>query len=231
MDPAGNGPPDARSNRGESPAIAAPSSRADRALLGMKRCGAAVAKAVGRLTSKALGKLWRAAWAHPAPTFGASLAGLAIVILAMVPSADGYYTTGLKGGGGRQADLECLALNIYHEARGEPRYGKFAVGHVVINRAKDPRFPNDICAVVKQGGEAPLNNCQFSWWCDGRSDDPLDARAWLESKAAASLVYGGRVTDPTGGAMWYHADFVAPSWRSSLTEGHKIGRHIFYHPN
>ena len=197
----------------------------------MKRCAAAAARAVGGLVALSLRKLWRAAWARPAPALGASLAGLSIVILALVPSADGYYTTGLNGTVDRQADLECLALNIYHEARGEPRYGKFAVGHVVINRAKDPRFPNDICAVVKQGGEAPLNNCQFSWWCDGRSDDPLDIQAWLESKAAASLVYGGRVMDPTGGAMWYHADFVEPSWRSSLTEGHKIGRHIFYHPN
>ena len=72
--------------------------------------------------------------------------------------------------------LRCMALNIYHEARGEPIEGKIAVGHVVLNRAASRRFPGQICAVVKQGGENRRYRCQFSWWCDGRSDRPPRCR-------------------------------------------------------
>ena len=43
--------------------------------------------------------------------------------------------------------VECLAKNIYHEARGEPANGKQAVAHVVLNRVNRNDFPNTICAV------------------------------------------------------------------------------------
>lgn len=121
---------------------------------------------------------------------------------------------------------DCLALNIYHEARGEPRKGQLAVAMVVMNRVKDLRFPNSVCEVIKDGGEA--RGCQFSWWCDGRSDRPSDRAAWLESSILADEVLAGDVSDPSGGALWYHADHIEPRWRMSITKGPKIGRHIFY---
>ena len=62
----------------------------------------------------------------------------------------------------------CVALTMYWEARGEGRKGMLAVGSVVLNRVDDDRFPDSACGVVYQGGETPP--CQFSWWCDGRSD-------------------------------------------------------------
>ncbi len=46
-------------------------------------------------------------------------------------------------------ELECLALTIYFEARGEPDQGKIAVGHVVMNRASHPQFPHKVCEVVQ----------------------------------------------------------------------------------
>jgi hypothetical protein len=124
--------------------------------------------------------------------------------------------------------LECLALNIYHEARGEPDAGKIAVGQVVMNRVADPNFPNEVCAVVKQTGRIFTDRCHFSWWCDGLSDRPTEVRAWHEAQGLAQEILAGRVADPTGGALWYHADSVAPDWRTKLTPLSKIGRHQFY---
>ncbi len=125
-------------------------------------------------------------------------------------------------------EIRCLALNIYFEARSEPEAGKRAVGHVVMNRVKSARFPGTVCEVVRQGGELRRNRCQFSWWCDGRSDKPLNKREWHKSSELALAVYWGRTEDPTAGALWYHADYVKPSWRKEFERGPKIGRHIFY---
>ncbi|MET0009100.1 MAG: cell wall hydrolase [Candidatus Thiodiazotropha sp. 6PLUC9] len=125
-------------------------------------------------------------------------------------------------------ELQCLALNIYFEARSESVKGQHAVGHVVMNRVAHRGFPNTICDVVKQGGEVRRNRCQFSWWCDGRSDEPANRKAWLKSLDLAYDIYLGRVSDPTRGALWYHADYVSPKWSKALTMVTKIGQHIFY---
>ena len=128
-------------------------------------------------------------------------------------------------------ELDCLALNIYFEARGESDLGKIAVGYVVLNRVADTRFPGTVCAVVQQGGEKTLHRCQFSWWCDGRSDSPRDSQAWGHVKAVARKVYWGFSPDPTAGSLWYHAAHVSPSWGKTLTRGPKIGQHLFYSDN
>jgi spore germination cell wall hydrolase CwlJ-like protein len=125
-------------------------------------------------------------------------------------------------------NLDCLALNIYHEARGEPRDGQVAVGQVVMNRVGDAEFPGQVCEVVRQGGERQRDRCQFSWWCDGRSDQPKDLAAWTGSKDLARLILKGALADPTGGALWYHADYVAPDWDMDIVTRGKIGRHVFY---
>ena len=127
-----------------------------------------------------------------------------------------------------EQQLDCLALNIYHEARGEPSEGKLAVGHVVMNRVADRRFPGSVCAVVRQGGFKRRWRCQFTWWCDGRSDDPNELAAWEDSLYYARKVLWRATEDPTRGALWYHADHVAPAWRKQKVEGPKIGKHIFY---
>ncbi len=125
-------------------------------------------------------------------------------------------------------EIECLALNIYFEARGEPEVGQLAVGHVVMNRVASARFPGTVCGVIRQGGELRRYRCQFSWWCDGRSDRPRNKRLWEKSAELALNVYWGRSADPTEGALWYHADYVKPYWRKEFERGPKIGRHIFY---
>ena len=124
--------------------------------------------------------------------------------------------------------LDCLALNIYHEARGESLDGQVAVAQVVMNRVGDPGFPGQVCEVVRQGGERPMDRCQFSWWCDGRGDLPDDLAAWTGSKDLARRILAGSVEDPTGGALWYHAVHVSPDWEMDIIRQAKIGRHIFY---
>lgn len=125
-------------------------------------------------------------------------------------------------------EVLCLALNIYFEARSEPKQGQLAVGHVVMNRVANKHYPNTVCEVVQQGGENRLNHCQFSWWCDGRSDKPLNRVAWEDSMDIAYTVYTGESKDPTNGSLWYHADYVEPYWKNSLSVSVKIGQHIFY---
>ena len=125
-------------------------------------------------------------------------------------------------------EITCLAQNIYFEARSEPVDGMLAVGHVVLNRVVSDRFPDTVCNVVRQGGERRRHRCQFSWWCDGRSDKPHDKVAWNAARLIAWFVYNGQTEDPTGGALWYHADYVNPYWREAFVAGPQIGRHIFY---
>jgi hypothetical protein len=127
-------------------------------------------------------------------------------------------------------EIGCLALNVYFEARSEPIKGQHAVAHVVLNRVADPRFPESACEVVRQGGQKKKAGCQFSWFCDGLSDDPVNGRLWRQSYDVALAVYWGKSEDPTEGALWYHADYVSPAWRHDFDEGPTIGRHIFYHP-
>ena len=130
-----------------------------------------------------------------------------------------------------QNELRCLALNIYFEARSEPESGQRAVGHVVMNRVAHPKYPDSACKVVQQGGEKILHRCQFSWWCDGQPDRPMDQEAWVKSLRLAWKVYFGVLEDTTGGALWYHATYVKPYWSDSLLKGDRIGQHVFYLEN
>ncbi|MEM7225469.1 MAG: cell wall hydrolase [Pseudomonadota bacterium] len=185
-------------------------------------------KSIGRLPP--LRKLRRrlGPLARPVAALAAVLAATVAIAYLVRPSVyPGPQIAELAG----DEQAACLALNIYHEARGEPDRGKLAVGHVVLNRVRDKRFPNEICAVIKDGGELPHNRCQFSWWCDGRSDKPADQIAWADSQAMAAKILSGAAKDPTGGALWYHADHVAPQWRERLVAGPQIGRHQFYLSN
>jgi spore germination cell wall hydrolase CwlJ-like protein len=123
--------------------------------------------------------------------------------------------------------LRCLALAVYFEAGGEPQAGKQAVAHVVLNRAQHAGFPGGVCSVVQQGGGQ--RQCQFGWYCDGRSDQPTSARMWQSAQDVAREVLAGQVDDPTGGAL-YFAPVRAkrPAWTQHLTQIARIGGHVFY---
>lgn len=127
-------------------------------------------------------------------------------------------------------ELLCLALNIYHEARSEPLSGQIAVARVTLNRVASKSFPSSICGVVRQGGEK-LHHCQFSWWCDGKPDHPTEPEAWRRALEISQRVLADEVSDPTHGALYYHADYVRPSWSHHYQCTSHIGRHLFYRPS
>lgn len=133
------------------------------------------------------------------------------------------------------AEHECLAKNIYFEARNQSVAGKVAVSHVVFNRVNSKRFPDTICGVVYQGvknndGSMKRHMCQFSWYCDGLSDAPKDQDAWEAAQVLASeaLVLHQQGYDGTDGSMWYHAKNVKPNWRSDFNFVGQIDDHLFY---
>jgi Cell Wall Hydrolase len=129
----------------------------------------------------------------------------------------------------REREVDCLALNIYFEARSESRLGKLAVAAVTLNRVVAPAFPDSVCAVVNQGEERGRHLCQFSWRCDGLTDTPANVAAWLDARSVAQQALGPpRVADPTGGALWYHADHVRPDWAREMRLQARIGHHLFY---
>lgn len=124
--------------------------------------------------------------------------------------------------------LTCLALNVYYEARSEPMDGQYAVAHVVLNRVADDAFPDDACKVVKQGYHKGRHRCQFSWYCDGKSDNPKDKMSWIVAQVVAYNTLYGYHKDNTHGATHYHATYVSPYWRKHYDKTVAHGSHIFY---
>jgi spore germination cell wall hydrolase CwlJ-like protein len=131
-----------------------------------------------------------------------------------------------------QAEIEviCLAKNIYFESRNQPLVGRLAVAQVTLNRRNSPKFPSTLCKVVKQYrwvGERKV--CQFSWYCDGKSDTPKNKERWYGAlqEAAFILTDNGKF-DIVNGALWYHADYTKPVWAKKLRKTVQINEHIFY---
>ena len=121
-------------------------------------------------------------------------------------------------------EQHCLALNMYWEARGEGRQGMIAVGWTVLNRVRSRQFAATPCEIIRQGGEQPP--CQFSWWCDGKSDLPRDQNSWRSAQIIAADLLVNPPPDPTHGALYFHSTSIRPPWQRDRTV--QIGRHVFY---
>lgn len=151
----------------------------------------------------------------------------------------------------RDPEALCMALNIYYESRSDNLAGQYAVADVVLNRMHDDRYPNTVCEVIKEGpvreswktkqdpdlSESdriynPVRNmCQFSWYCDGKSDEPKDETGWAQAQyVAGNIMYNGKYRGISEGATHYHATYVKPKWRFDRGMNHigRIGSHIFY---
>lgn len=127
----------------------------------------------------------------------------------------------------------CLALNVYHEARGEPLTGQHAVAQVTYNRAK--RDPKDVCNEV-------FKPKQFSWAnplteVSGKERErrskqfvPTDEKAWAIARSIAYHTIKGNLPDFTNGATFFHVKTVRPIWRHSFERVYiaGVGRHLFY---
>ncbi|GMQ90836.1 MAG: hypothetical protein BMS9Abin11_0141 [Gammaproteobacteria bacterium] len=127
-------------------------------------------------------------------------------------------------------DLTCLALNIYHESRGEPTKGQFAVAVVTLNRVASRRYPNSICEVVYQQNWDRIRKRKvgaFSW-TEFRKLAPPKGKNWYKAWEIAENVYYQRHANRLKGALFYHANYIYPSWAKQKKQVAKIGRHIFY---
>lgn len=123
-----------------------------------------------------------------------------------------------------RAQLECLARNMYFEARGEGSKGMIAVGYVTINRTHTAGFPDTICGVVHQGSP---RHCQFSWYCDGRTDRIASPVQYEQALSLAKAVLARTVPNPVGRSVFFHNGRVKPGWRGVVFQC-RIGGHRFY---
>lgn len=140
-----------------------------------------------------------------------------------------------------EQEIECLARNMYFEARGEGQSGVDAVAFVTINRVRSNRYPNTICEVVYQArrdsnGNPIRHKCQFSWYCDGRPDN-VQERYFTQLYRRAEYVYinyylNKAMVDTTRGSTHYHTTRVSPHWsrHRNYQQVANIGDHVFYRP-
>ncbi len=119
-------------------------------------------------------------------------------------------------------ELGCLALNIYHEGRGESLKGQSAIAAVTMNRVRNKHYPDSVCEVVWQ-------HKQFSWThVPVQHHAVMNVTAWQQALAVARLFLEGARSAQIGGATHYHADTVKPYWVAGNEPVGKIGNHYFY---
>lgn len=113
------------------------------------------------------------------------------------------------------SDLYLLAKLIHSEARGEPYVGQVAVGAVVLNRVKDPGFPNTLEGVIYQ-----------PWAFTALHDGQFSLEPNSTSYQAAQDAFNG--WDPSYGSIYYYNPATATSsWIFSRTTIVTIGNHVF----
>lgn len=113
-------------------------------------------------------------------------------------------------------ELQCLALNLHHEARGESLEGIRAVANVTLNRVKSGKFANSICKVIQQPG-------QFSWVGTDLDKKNISIDPKLRQIAFETLL--SKTHDPSNGALYFHNKTVE-GFSKRVTA--KIDNHIFY---
>lgn len=128
-------------------------------------------------------------------------------------------------GGG--AEWTCLAKALYFEARGETLKGQFAVAEVILNRVDSAAYPDSVCGVVNQGS-GKRNACQFSFTCDGKSDDIGESAAYARVGKIARAMLDGGPRALTDGATHFHTLKVQPRWSRRFAQTAQIGSHLFY---
>ena len=118
------------------------------------------------------------------------------------------------------SSIDCLARNVYYEARSESLLGQYAVAEVTMNRKGSLGYPKTVCDVVYQKDA-------FSWTGMKNLEEP-SGPAWQRAVKVAQDVYYGRRSGEIQGATHYHATYVKPDWSSERERIARIGRHVFY---
>jgi len=125
-------------------------------------------------------------------------------------------------------EQKCLAEGIYFEARGESVKGQAAVAQVILNRVRNPAYPNSVCGVVYQN-KSWRNRCQFSFACDGTRHRVASREHYRVAEEVALAVTAGKIFLPeVASSTHYHATYVKPGWSRAMDKMKKIGLHIFY---
>ncbi|MBH3431266.1 cell wall hydrolase [Pseudomonas alkylphenolica] len=124
--------------------------------------------------------------------------------------------------------ITCMARSIYWESKGGKAPDMEAVASVVMNRLGHEGFPDTVCGVVKQGKET--GHCQFSWWCDGRSDSVQEETRYALAKEIARKALNRQLDDRTKGALYFHDRHVSPDWARAYVKTTETGDFLFYKP-
>lgn len=168
----------------------------------------------------------RAAWA-----FGAIVALLvaffALLVHAVFAQQDAQRERALAA---HRQNLNCLARNVYFEARGEPLAGQFAVAEVTLNRRASRLFPRTICEVVYQKSWDRLRKRYvgaFSWTEFDSLPEP-SGEEWQRAWRVAEAVYYGKAVPTVQGALFFHATYIRPGWAGNKKRVGRIGKHVFY---
>lgn len=144
------------------------------------------------------------------------------------PNDHAWAATPLPAGVFSEKEQDCLTRGIYFEARGEVLKGQAAVAQVILNRVRNPAYPDTVCGVVYQN-ENWKNRCQFSFACDNLLDRILNRDSWKVAADIAMAVTAGKIWLPeVGSATHYHATYVHPAWARTMKRVVRIGDHIFY---
>jgi len=157
--------------------------------------------------------------------------GLAILSVAtvVIVAFTGFFTFYISVKEERR-DIVCLALNVYHEARGEPLSGQFAVAEVTLNRVASKNYPNSVCEVVYQQNWDPERKRMISMfsWTEKNESSPIKSDSWEKALQVAELAYSEEYTPKLKGALFFHARYVRPRWAKTKQPKARIGSHIFY---
>lgn len=152
--------------------------------------------------------------------------GVFMLIVISIPS----LTYSLVETKNAQRDIKCLALNIYHEARGETTKGQMAVAKVTLNRVASKRYPSTVCDVVYEKRWDKIRKRYigaFSWT---EFDEPpkVKSKEWYRAWNVAEAVYNDKDKIDLSGALFYHAKHIKPSWARKKKPVKRIGSHVFY---
>ena len=190
--------------------------------------GKRLRKRGSRRTDPALYRLWnnlRFYWysSNQAPWIAGLVLGIGITIT-------GVLTYTMSSSAAEAREINCLALNVYYEARGESVDGMHAVAEVTMNRVASGRYPDTVCEVVHQKRWDTLRKrdvSAFSWTEFDLLPHPA-GEPWQKARDAAKAVYHGKKTPVLDGALHYHANYIRPSWSRGKKPVAEIGAHMFY---
>lgn len=161
------------------------------------------------------------------PIAGVIVTALGFALQAVVANRDDQRSAERET---HMQNLNCLARNVYYEARGEPTAGQYAVAEVTMNRRASRHFPRTLCAVVYQKNWDPLRRRYvgaFSWTEFSTLPEP-GGEEWERARKVAEAVYYRRAAPMLQGALFFHATYIKPDWAKDKKPVARIGRHIFY---